>query len=211
MADLPATDLRKNVLTLAVPNDALPRIGCLMRSLLPAEEYDPTFAGQQLATTYLDTATLALRKARLKKKRYCTVRVRRYRADCYALSVKTEDGKYRVEIDPDVAEDIIRNGTDPELGQLPGDLLARLLELTDGEVLMPVAMVWLTRFAVEDATDRLTLDVSICSNTGKDFPTNILENKTLAVPAKPIARLTTLGLAPVKLSKFLWATTYGVR
>ena len=47
MADLPATDLRKTVLTLAVPGDRLPAVGYQMRALLPAEEYDPGFGGQE--------------------------------------------------------------------------------------------------------------------------------------------------------------------
>ena len=41
MNQLPATDLRTNVLTLAVPNERLPGVGRMMRSLLPAEDYDP--------------------------------------------------------------------------------------------------------------------------------------------------------------------------
>src|SRR5207237_9343623 len=79
MNQLPATDLRTNVLTLAVPNERLPGVGRMMRSLLPAEDYDPDFCGQYLQTTYLDTAELSLRKARLTKDKYCTVRI-----SCYA-------------------------------------------------------------------------------------------------------------------------------
>jgi hypothetical protein len=97
--DLPATDLRKNVLTLAVPDERLPGVGRMMRSLLPSEEYDPDFLGQYLQTTYFDTPQLALRKARLDKDKYCTVRIRcyaptqqpgrNYPEGIYALSIKT--------------------------------------------------------------------------------------------------------------------------
>ena len=108
MGDLPATDLRKTVLTLAIPNERLPAVGYQMRALLPAEEYDPGFDGQYLQTTYFDTACFRLRKLRLKKKKYLTVRIRcyapvqqpgrNYPEGAYALSLKTEDGKYRVPI-----------------------------------------------------------------------------------------------------------------
>src|SRR5439155_15819530 len=124
MADLPATDLRKTVLTLAVPGDRLPAVGYQMRALLPAEEYDPGFGGQDLQTTYFDCARFRLRKLRLKKKKYLTIRIRCYAPNrqpgalatgerrnypqgTYALSIKTEDGKYRVEIGSSVAESLL--------------------------------------------------------------------------------------------------------
>jgi hypothetical protein len=212
MKPLPATDLRQNILTLAVPDERLPGVGRLMTGLLPAEVYDPSFQGQPLETTYFDTADFALRKARLKKEHYCTLRVRCYPGPLYALSVKTESGKFRVELPAAEAEWFLSTTYPVQFETyLPADLLARLLELTDGQGVGRVCRVSFTRYAVEDDTDRLTLDVGIVTNTGKVFPSNILEAKTTRQPAQLPAEILGLGLPPVKLSKFLWSTTYGRR
>ncbi len=214
MVNLPATDLRTNVLTLAIPNEGLPRVARDMTQWLPPENYDPTFAGQQLETTYFDTLGFALRKARLKKDRYLTLRIRCYGpSDTYALSAKTEAGKFRKEIPSEAAEFYIRNGIPPLAARahLPGDLLARLLELTEDQPLYRVATLRFTRYAVENEVDRVTLDINIAASTGKVFPTNILENKSTSARPTPLPEVLALPYPPVKLSKFLWATTYGVR
>lgn len=223
MADLPVTDLRKNVLSLAVPNERLPGVGLAMRSLLAAEDYDADFQGQYLQTTYFDSAAFDLRKARLKNKKYLTIRIRcyaptqqpgqNYPAGVYALSLKTEDGKYRTEFSPPLAESLLQNGIQGpgDLNYLPGDLLARYLDLVGEEPLRPVVTVCFTRYAVESTTDRLTLDTGIITSGGKCFPTNVLEVKTMAKPYQPPALVLRWGFSPIKLSKFLWATTYGVR
>jgi hypothetical protein len=223
MTHLPATDLRQNVLTLAVPNERLAGVGFCMRSLLPAEEYDPGFKGQYLQTTYFDTASLVLRKARLKKDRYCTLRIRCYAPaqqpglngseGIYALSAKTEEGKYRVQIPDEAAEAAYQpgNALDVLQGYLPADLLARLLDLIGDEPLGPAVTVCQTRYAVESTTDRLTLDCNITTSNGKVFPTNILECKASTKPYVPPPEVLQWGFSPIKLSKFLWATTYGVR
>lgn len=223
MQTLPANDLRQNVLTLAVPNERLPGVGRMMRSLLPAEEYDPDFLGQSLQTTYLDSPSLLLRRARLKKSRYCTVRIRcyappqkpgrNYPEGIYALSVKTEGGKWRTQPEPWKAEDALSksNALDVLAGELPGDLLARLLDLLDAEPLVPAVTVCFTRYSVESSTDRLTLDCGIGTSNGKVFPTNVLEVKTTARPYQPPPEVLHWGLSPIKLSKFLWATSYGTR
>jgi hypothetical protein len=223
MNQLPATDLRTNVLTLAVPNERLPGVGRMMRSLLPAEDYDPDFCGQYLQTTYLDTPDLSLRKARLTKDKYCTVRIRcyaptqtpgrNYPEGIYALSIKTEDGKWRTPLDAWKAEDAL---TKPNalavLGEeIPGDLLARLLDLCNDAPLAAAVTVSFTRYAVESHTDRLTLDCGITTSNGKQFPTNVLEVKTTTRPYEAPAEVLRWHLSPIKLSKFLWATTYGVR
>jgi hypothetical protein len=218
---LPTTDLRQNVLTLAIPDDRLPAVGYMMRRILPPEEYDNEFQGQYLKTTYFDTRDFKLRKARLTKDKYCTVRIRAYAAtqqpgidypaSAYAISAKTKEEKYRQELDTAVAETLVRRGLPDGYTPLPGHMAARLMELTDGEPLVPVVTVCFTRYAVEDSADRITLDCEIRASNGKIFPTNILENKTTAKPAKPLPELLALGYAPVRLSKFLWATTYGVR
>jgi hypothetical protein len=227
---LPTTDLRQNVLTLAIPSDRLPAVAYTMRTLLPAEEYDPSFDGQFLQTTYFDTWSGDLRKARLDKERYCTIRIRAYAPttrpgappsagpdSAYAISAKTEEEKYREELEPALAEQIIRRGfalsgggNAPE-SPFPAHITARLLELTDGEPIIPAVTVCFTRYAVENHTDRITLDCDIRTSTGKVFPTNVLENKTTGKPPRPIPELVDMGYNPVKLSKFLWATTYGVR
>src|ERR1700730_5077468 len=100
MNPLPATDLRSNIGTYAVPNHALPCLSHLMTEAMPAEPFDPDFKGQYLQTTYFDTKDFDLLKARRGKDRYLTLRVRCYSppetygsswpAGTYALSAKTE-------------------------------------------------------------------------------------------------------------------------
>jgi hypothetical protein len=222
MKALPATDLRQNVLTLAIPTDQLPAVGYAMRALLPAEDYDTAFQGQYLQTTYFDTSRFTLRKARLKKDKYLTVRIRSYAPTqqpgasypegSYALSLKTEQGKYRVEISPALAEDLLRHRsaiTNPaELNYLPADLLARWLDLVDDQPLRPVVTVCFTRYAVESSTDRITLDTTILTNTGKCFPSNVLEVKSSSKPYEPLPEVARWNFPSIKLSKFLWATSY---
>src|SRR5262245_46581766 len=177
-----------------------------MRRLLPAEEYDNDFKGQSLRTTYFDTWDFKLRKTRLEKEKYCTIRIRSYAptekpggsyaaAGCYAISAKTEEEKYREELESSVAETLIRRGLPDGYAPLPGHLRARLMEITDGDPVVPVVTVSFTRYAVEDNVDRITLDCAIATSGGKEFPTNILENKTTAKPAKPLAELLDLGYA----------------
>jgi hypothetical protein len=227
MSDLPANDLRLNVLTLAVPNERLPGIGYCMRGLLPAEEYDPGFQGQYLQTTYFDTPCLKLRKTRLKKDKYLTLRIRcyaptqqpgrNYPDGVYALSAKTEDGKFRVQLPDADAERCFEPAAALDvLGDyLPADLLARLYDLLGDcsccTAVGPAVTVCQTRYAVESTTDRITLDCNVTTSNGKIFPTNILEVKTTARPYEPPDEVMKWGLSPIKVSKFLWSTTYGVR
>ena len=60
MPPLPATDLRSNLATWAVPVQLLPAVGNWMHDVLPNESYDPHFRGQKLETTYFDTQAFAL-------------------------------------------------------------------------------------------------------------------------------------------------------
>ena len=223
MANLPATDLRRNVLTLAVPNDRLPGVGCMMRQLLPAEEFDPNFRGQYLQTTYLDTPSLKLRRARLKSDKYLTLRIRcysptqppgrNYPEGIYALSAKTESGKWRAWIESWKAEDAFTkpNALSVLSDELPADILARVLDILDDEPVEPAVTVCFTRYAVESTTDRLTLDTEIRTSNGKVFPTNVLEVKTTTKPYESMPEVTRWGFSPIRLSKFLWATSYGAR
>jgi hypothetical protein len=218
MPNLPATDLRQNVLTLAVPDERLPGVGFCMRSLLPAEDYDPGFQGQYLQTSYFDTPAFTLRRARLKKKKYLTIRIRcyapsqqpgrNYPPGTYALSLKTEDGKYRTELPSYQAENLLVNGIE-DLGDLgvPADLLARALDLIGDQQLQAAVTVSFLRYAVESSTDRLTLDTAITTSTGKIYWTNVLEVKTTSKPYQPPPEVTRWALSPIKLSKFLWATS----
>jgi hypothetical protein len=192
-----------------------------MRRILPTEEYDPSFEGQYLQTTYFDTCDFQLRKARLNDDKYCTIRIRAYAAterpgasypaSAFAVAAKTESEKYRQELEANTAEAVVHRGFPADYSPLPGHMRARILDITDGAPLIPVVTVCFTRYAVEDATDRVTLDCDIKTSNGKVFPTNVLENKTTCKPAEPRPELLALGYAPIKLSKYLWATTYGVR
>ena len=211
---VPANDLRSNAGTWAIPNCQLPRIAERMHRLLPFEQFDPDFDGQELCTYYFDTMAFDLRKARLKKDKYCTLRIRTYNDESYAISLKTEDQKFRKPISKAQAQYLMPGMADPavDLDFLPGDLLARLLDLSNGLPLVQAVEVKFTRFATEDAVNRLTLDIDIRTNTGKQFPVNgILENKTTRPDREPMPEIAKLGYAPVRLSKWLWATSYGMR
>src|SRR5262249_16828382 len=123
------------------------------------------------------------------------------------LSAKTESQKFRVEIEPDVAHGL-QSGAAP-LRQfaslLPADLQARLLQLVEDEPLLPVVSIGCRRYAVENASDRYTLDVDVHTHLGKRLPHGILEFKSTQADPPP-GSLQALGLRPIKLSKFLWAT-----
>jgi len=216
MSSLPAQDLRSNVGTWSVPACRVPAVVRQMLAALPPEQFDAEFAGQYLQTTYFDTADLDLRRARVKKDRYLTLRVRCYASaqgagydypnGTYALSAKTEAQKFRVEIPTYQAEDILMNGAARPIMEelLPADVLARLNELADDRPLLPVVAVCFQRYAVEDDVHRLTLDVDVHTDTGRCYPTHVLEQKSIRKDAGP---LLTVPLRPIKLSKFLWATT----
>jgi hypothetical protein len=179
-----------------------------MLDVLPAEQFDPAFAGQQLATTYFDTYQFALRAARKRGDRYLTLRIRHYQpGDSYALSAKTEVGKFRRTLKPDLARSIIEYGFDYYAETLlPADLQARLMDLGEGRKLRAVTSVRFRRYAVEDANNRLTLDIGIETDTGRCFPSEVLEHKATDPEASPYEVFSALGLRPLKLSKFLWAT-----
>ncbi|HEV3259455.1 MAG TPA: hypothetical protein VG013_21495 [Gemmataceae bacterium] len=204
MQPLPTTTLRTNLGTWAVPTDRLPGVAGVLLDALPAEVYDPLFQGQALETTYFDTTGFDLRKARAGRDRYLTLRVRCYGTASYALSAKTESEKWRAEIEPARAELLLAGAASPA-DDLPGRLRARLLEL-GAEDLGPVVTVCCRRYAVEDDTDRLTLDVGVHTDAGKCLPFAVLEFKSTDTDGGPPGRLPALRLRPIKLSKFLWST-----
>jgi hypothetical protein len=215
MKPIPTGPLRSNLGTWAVTAGQLPMVAATMLGVLPREVFDPGFRGQHLETTYFDTANYDLRKARVGKDKYLTLRIRCYRQDGedtvqYALSAKTESGKVRFPLDPKDAEAILAGQyfTWPQV-LLPGDLQARLLELTGDAPLFAVVCVHARRYAVETTEgegQRLTLDAGVTTDTGKRLPFGVLEFKSSdpgdVVPAAILA----LNLRPIKSSKFLWAT-----
>jgi hypothetical protein len=217
MSALPATDLRSNVGTWSVADWQLPALTKQMLEILQPERYDPSFAGQYLETTYFDTRDFALRKARVKGKKYITIRIRcysparaatrRYSEPVYAISAKTESKKVRNQIDGDIAEALLgMTGIEPSnlSGLLPAEVIARIVEISHSEPLVPVVTLCFHRFAVEDDRHRLTLDVDIHSDTGRRYPCQVLEQKSTSHEA---ASLISLPLRPIKLSKFLWSTS----
>ena len=109
---------------------------------------------------------------------------------------------------PKLASAILGGATQLLVELLPGDLVARLLDLAGDQALMPVATVCTRRYAVEDKTDRLTLDVDVRTDTGKSLYADVLEFKSTQPDAEPPQPLAVLGLRPIKLSKFLWATLW---
>jgi hypothetical protein len=196
--------------TWAVPHEFAPCIGNWLHDELPNEVYDPHFFGQYLETTYFDTLSFALRKARKKGDRYCIIRIRCYRErqtdkESYALSAKTENEKFRVAIPTNIAEAAIQ-GQLSALGQyLPVDILARLMELAGDGPIVPVVTVKALRYAVEDPDERYTLDCGVTTDSGKHLPFGVLEYKSTDTNAQA-TKPTQLGLRPIKLSKYLWAT-----
>lgn len=209
MQALPITDLRSNIATWAVPTRQVPAVVSAMLDTLPREVFDPSFHGQDLTTTYFDTAKFDLRKARRRGDRYLTLRVRCYQDYEYALSAKTEDRKYRLPLDADQVARLLGSGdlhASDFAALLPGDLLARLDGYVGPATLLPVIAIHSRRYAVEDAVDRLTLDLDVATDTGKGLPAGVLEFKSQLPGAQLPVSLTTLNLRPIKLSKFLWST-----
>lgn len=201
----PAYDLRSNQGTWSVPSCRLPAVAALMIQTLPPEKFDSDFRGQDLETTYFDTRNFALRRARRRKDKYLTLRVRCYDlAGAYALSAKTEGQKFRRILPREQAEVLLADGISSALWAdlLPADLVARLLDLAGGEPLVPVVTVLARRYAVEDPVDRLTLDVDVGTDTGKVYSSHVLEYKSTRSGPKP---LLSIPLRPIKLSKFLWS------
>jgi hypothetical protein len=209
----PFTDLRTNVLTLPVLDKQLPMVAAVMQAMLPNESYDPNFCGQSIETTYFDTPDFLLRKARLTKENYCTLRIRCYGyTHTYAISAKTKEGKFRTEVDNTRGLQWATSGIDlADLSELlPSDIFVRLLGLAgDASSLLPVVRVCFTRYAAEDDVQRLTLDVGTETNTGKRLTSSVLECKTTENPAVAPPEILALNLPVIKLSKFLWATSYG--
>ncbi len=128
----------------------------------------------------------------------------------YAVSAKTESEKWRQEIDEATAEAVLRREPDALARDslkdlLPPNLLARLLEISEEE-LMPVVTVCCRRYAVEDADRRLTLDCDVTTDHAKSLTAAVLEFKAMDKDEPPPGRLARLPIRPIKLSKFLWAT-----
>jgi hypothetical protein len=201
-------DLRHNRATWAVSDVLLPAVARALVVALPTEPFDPNFRGQRLETTYFDTPGFALRKARHRGKRYLTLRLRAYPGGAWALSAKTEDDKFRLPLDARTAEQILARPGDALATLLPADLLARLQELAGDDPLAAAVCIRATRYAVEDDVDRLTLDVGVCTDTGKRLPAGVLEFKSTVAGAAVPPAIEVLSLRPIKPSKFLWATLW---
>jgi hypothetical protein len=213
----PANDLRNNIASWAVQPCAIPAVVARMLDQLPTEDFDPSFGGQYLQTTYFDTFGQDLRKARIPKQRYLTLRIRAYTPSCpaggkypdpvYALSAKTEDKKFRVEVPQSTAEALLKNADVELFGNvLSPELFARLLELLPADAtLLPSVTCTAQRYAVEDNSNRFTLDINVATDTGKKLVFNVLEFKSADPQTPPPPALP--GMRPIKISKFLWATS----
>src|SRR6516225_6580778 len=139
-------NLRSNLGTWAVPVEQIPAVARAMLEAFPAEAHDAGFAGQELTTTYFDTPRLELRKNRLTHDKYLTLRLRCYRGETgesYAVSAKTEQEKFRLEIAGATAE--LLTGGDDALTLfaqlLPGHLFARLMAVAHDQTLVPVVCI----------------------------------------------------------------------
>jgi hypothetical protein len=159
---------------------------------------------------------LDLRKARLRRKRYLTLPIRKYaacgladiaRPDAFALSAKTESTKFLADLDAARAEAALRDAvalTELLHAALFAELLARLLDLTAGLAVAPIAVVSCRRYAVEDDRDRFTLDLAVRTDIGKSLPFAVLERKSAAGGERG-DWMPPPGPRPIRLSKFLWA------
>jgi hypothetical protein len=205
------TDLKSNLATWAVPLGYLPAVARVMLGTYSPEPFDPAYRGQSLETTYFDTQDQDLRKARLKGAKYITLRLRGYSNRAWALSVKTEFAKSRIEVSADVARLLLASDfsqATPWSSLLPADLFARLVDLTDEEPLGAVVTVCSKRYAVEDDKDRMTLDADVYTDTNRRLSAAVLEFKSTDRNRPPPEALASIGLRPIKLSKFLWATNW---
>jgi hypothetical protein len=221
MTPLPVSNLRSNIATWAVPLCRIPAVAGVM-GYWPNEAFDKAFRGQCLQTTYFDTSSGLLRKARLRGNRYLTLRLRRYAPSrgaggaypdgVYAVSAKTEDVKQRFEIAHSTASQLLTSDIGlrtPDIfaNILSPELLARLLEIIGDDALVPVVTVCASRYAVEDDTQRLTLDVDVRTDTGKVMPYSVLEFKSTDKCDDIPEIITSLMLRPIHMSKYLWATS----
>jgi hypothetical protein len=207
---LPTADIMSNHNTWLVPTSRIARVAHAMTEALPCEKYDPHFHGQTLQTTYFDTAKLELRKNRQSHAQYITLRLRCYYGikETYAVSAKTESEKFRVEISQAVAralqkpmEDV--NGIMADI--LPPHLLARLMDVSHEQPLVPAVTIFCQRYAVENTEERFTLDCAIETDS-KKMSGAVLEYKNTDPNIPPSLIVQAIGLRPIKLSKFLWST-----
>jgi inorganic triphosphatase YgiF len=210
---IPNTWNRVNLGKWAVPMAQLPMVaaGMLATPSLVFDPYDRQFRGQQQRTTYFDTPSLDLLKNRQDSDQYLTLRVRCYEGqdgETYVLSVKTENLKWRQEIEESLADSLITATSDIAplvIDLIPSEALTRLITLTSGQPLRPVLCIEYRRYAIEDSESRLTLDVGICADNGKHLHCGILEWKSVNEDADLPTNLQAMPLRPIKLSKFLWA------
>ena len=79
------------------------------------------------------------------------------------------------------------------------------MEIAGNKLIVPVVTVCTRRYAIEDNEDRFTLDVDVQTELGKALPFAVLEFKSNEFKLAPPA-LVAIGLKPIKISKFLWAT-----
>jgi hypothetical protein len=79
------------------------------------------------------------------------------------------------------------------------------MEIAGNKPLVPVVTVCTHHHAIEDNEDRFTLDVDVQTDLGKSLPFAVLEFKSNEFKPAP-ATLLAIGLKPIKISKFLWAT-----
>jgi hypothetical protein len=212
MNPLPATTVLSNIATWAITDDRLPAVVAAMLSTptLTFERYDLGFRGQRLETTYFDSKDFALRSARKQGDNYLTLRVRCYQSadqgEAYALAAKTESEKWRMELTDAQAEELLDESASIA-ALLPSNLLARLMELAPQGV-QPIVKVCCRRYAVEDDSQRLTLDTLVRTSTGKSLPASILEFKATDRDQASPAPIEALRLSHIKLSKFMWATNW---
>jgi hypothetical protein len=86
-----------------------------------------------------------------------------------------------------------------------GDPNKNFMEIAGNKPLVPVVTVYTRRYAIEDNEDRFTLDVDVQTDLGKSLPFSVLEFKSNEFnPA--LSALLAIGLKPIRISKFLWAT-----
>jgi hypothetical protein len=79
------------------------------------------------------------------------------------------------------------------------------MEIAGNNPLVPVLTVYTRRYAIEDNEDRFTHGVDAQTDLGKSLSFAVLELNSNEFKPAPSALLA-IGLKPIKISKFLWAT-----
>lgn len=200
-----AEEIDRTVAKYRVAACCVPALAGIMLEHLDADEYDPTFRGQVIESTYFDTPTAALLNAKQAHVSYVVLRLRSYPDGSHFLEAKSGSAKYRAPLTEDQAAGLT-GGIDPLplVAELLPDVAEQLATLVTGQALAPCSTVTYRRYARETGGTRMTLDTVIRTAGGKAYPDAVLEIKREG-PGPQVPDLSGLMVTPIDLSKFVWS------